>query len=272
MIALVSRTAMQATRQIAVRWGERFPFYYVTEFPKSGATWLGRMLADYLGLPLPQRPRLPVARSAVIHNHWRFDPRLRRVAYVLRDGRDVMVSLYFHRVRVLRDAEHVGGPRVRERYRKLFGARWDPDDIRGSLPRFIEEEFRAPLGCPVDWATHVRTWTRASEAAVVPVRYEALLGDGVGEVARVIRRLTGQSADPARVRDVVDKFSFERQVGRARGTEDRSHFMRRGVAGDWRNHFTREAADVFDRLGGAMLVELGYEPDRAWVGAVSDAR
>jgi hypothetical protein len=271
MIALLSRASMQVTRQIAVRWGERFPFYYVSEYPKSGATWLGRMLADYLQLPLPQRPRLPVATTAVIHNHWSYDPRLRRVAYVTRDGRDVMVSLYFHRVRILRDANHMSTGRVQDRYRRLFGASWDPDDVHGSLPRFIEDEFRRPLGSKEHWAAHVTAWGRAPADRVTQVRYEALLEDGPGELARLVTRLTGTEPDPVRVRATVEKFAFERVVGRARGTEDRSHFMRRGVAGDWRNHFTREAAEVFDRVAGDVLVELGYEPDRSWVGGVRPA-
>jgi len=263
--ALLSRASMQVTRQIACRWGEVIPFYFVSEYPKSGATWLGRMLADYLQVPLPQRPLLPVASTAVIHNHWRYDPRLRRVAYVTRDGRDVMVSLYFHRIRVFRDPRHVGGPRVRERYRRLFGANWNPDDIQASLPKFMEEEFRRPLACPQNWAEHVSSWARASTEAVAHVRYETLLEDGPRELSRLVTHLSGAEPVPARIRAVVEKFSFERVAGRSRGTEDRGHFMRRGVAGDWRNHFTKDAAATFDRLAGDVLVRLGYEPDRTWV-------
>ena len=36
-------------------------------------------------------------------------------------------------------------------------------------------------------------------------------------------------------------------------------------AGDWRNHLTREAAEIFDHYCGDMLVAAGYEPDRSWV-------
>ena len=55
-----------------------------------------------------------------------------------------------------------------------------------------------------------------------------------------------------------------RQTGRAPGAEDRGSFIRKGVAGDWVNHFTRETAELFDELAGDALVALGYESDRGW--------
>ncbi len=32
------------------------------------------------------------------------------------------------------------------------------------------------------------------------------------------------------------------------------------------NHFTREAAEIFDHYCGEMLITAGYERDHAWVG------
>jgi hypothetical protein len=57
---------------------------------------------------------------------------------------------------------------------------------------------------------------------------------------------------------------MQRATGRAPGQEDRTNFIRKGVVGDWVNHFSREAAEVFDWLAGDTLVSLGYEPDRGW--------
>jgi hypothetical protein len=63
---------------------------------------------------------------------------------------------------------------------------------------------------------------------------------------------------------VVDEFSFERQAGRPSGQEDRTSFLRKGVVGDWRNQFSQEAREVFDRYAGEELILLGYEKDRQW--------
>ena len=71
--------------------------------------------------------------------------------------------------------------------------------------------------------------------------------------------------DEQNLNDAIDRFSFERMTGRKRGTEDRSNFIRKGVIGDWANHFTRETAEIFDHYAGDMLVEMGYESDRNWI-------
>ena len=55
--------------------------------------------------------------------------------------------------------------------------------------------------------------------------------------------MTGQEPDPWVVNQTVDKYDMKRQTGgRAAGVEDRSSFIRKGVAGDWVNHFSRASA------------------------------
>src|SRR3712207_8037395 len=41
--------------------------------------------------------------------------------------------------------------------------------------------------------------------------------------------------------------------------------LRKGVVGDWRNQFSPEAREVFNRYAGEELILLGYEKDRKWV-------
>lgn len=259
------RFGSHGTRWIGARWGETFPFYYVTEYQKSGGTWLGSLIADYLQIPFPQHNLLPMACACVLHNHWRYDPRLRRVFYLYRDGRDVMVSLYFHRAREVRAARERGERHPHDRrYERLFGRGWDPDDVRAHLPRFIEHEARHPVGTRATWSEHVGEWA-FDRPHVVTLSYEEMLADTVGALARVLPVHTGQPVDPERLRASVEKFSFRRQTGRKAGQEDRASFKRKGIAGDWKNHFTREAAQVFDHHFGDMLVRLGYVPDRRWV-------
>jgi hypothetical protein len=58
---------------------------------------------------------------------------------------------------------------------------------------------------------------------------------------------------------------MKRQTGRAPGHADPTQHIRKGVVGDWRNHFSREAAETFQQLFGAALVRLGYEADDRWI-------
>jgi hypothetical protein len=257
------RFGSHGTRAIGALWGETFPFYYVMEYQKSGGTWLGGMLADYLQIPFPQHNLLPMACSCVVHGHWPYTPGLRRVFYLYRDGRDVMVSLFFYRQQLIRLARERGEVSPYEAtYRRLFGPAepWDPAAL---LPRFMEHEARHPTGTRRSWSAHVADWI--DRPHVVALSYESLLTDAAATLARVIPQHAGRDVDPDRLRATIDKFSFQKQTGRRAGHEDRADFRRKGVAGDWKNHFGREAAEVFDHHFGDTLVRLGYEPDRTWI-------
>ena len=72
-----------------------FGLYIVNEYPKSGGTWLSQMLADYLGIPFP-RNRFPTIGKQVMHGHYYALRHNKRIICALRDGRDVMVSYYYH--------------------------------------------------------------------------------------------------------------------------------------------------------------------------------
>jgi lipopolysaccharide transport system ATP-binding protein len=52
--------------------------------------------------------------------------------------------------------------------------------------------------------------------------------------------------------------------GRPRGQEDVGAHERRGVAGDWRRHFTPKLTSACKALYGDLLIAAGYEKDEAW--------
>jgi hypothetical protein len=67
------------------------------------------------------------------------------------------------------------------------------------------------------------------------------------------------------VESCVGSASFEKlSRGRERGQEDPSSFYRKGVAGDWKNHFSKEDRRVFKEEAGELLIRLGYEDDLDW--------
>lgn len=39
---------------------------------------------------------------------------------------------------------------------------------------------------------------------------------------------------------------------------------RRGIVGEWQEHFTQEHKDYFKEIAGPLLVQLGYEQDNDW--------
>lgn len=247
---------------LGTRCSKSIPLTFVIGYPKSGTSWASQLLSDYLQLPFPRYSILPVTFPAIVHGHrgvWNSYP---RAMYVVRDPRDAMVSRYFYSVR--RHEERPGGRRSR-RFRKLFPGSNLKDDVQQNLPVFIEDLMTRSLTHGMNWAQHVRTYLNRRNDRVGLLRYEKLLDCGPAHLAYALEEMTGEPADVQCVQEAVDRCSFARQSGRKPGQEDRSSFLRNGQAGDWRNHFSREAASVLDRYCGEVMREMGYIDSRDWV-------
>lgn len=257
----MQRVSMLTTRGVARYFGEAFPFYYVMEYPKSGGSWLADMIADYLQIPRPVQPVFPIGFRAVIHGHWGYSARLRRVVYLYRDGRDVATSMYFRALQLVHNSPDKS---IRSYFARRVPSLLEVEAGDASqLPRFLQEWAVGRLGTHTGWSTHIEQWA-FGRPHVVTVSYEQLLENPVTHLGRVLHAITGEEAKPERLAATVHKFSFQQQAGRSPGSEDRTSFLRKGVAGDWRTHFARESGKIFDSHFGDALVRLGYEADRDW--------
>jgi hypothetical protein len=214
-------------------------------------------MSDYTGFPVyePWTHRVPRLGPQIFHmmRLLPFESVRRRSVYIMRDGRDTMVSRYYETIH--REPEH---KRAAERF---IGHAMTDANLREHLPRFIEFMSTFQGGCP-DYRTHLTYWR---DHDFVTVRYEDLLRDTVGQMRRVLRELTGGEPDAERLEQAVETNSFETRTQRARGEESKAEFLRKGISGDWKNYFTPEAARVFDAYAGDLLIQLGYEPDRGWI-------
>lgn len=264
------RLSNRVTRLYAQTMGDRSQVVFLSEYPKSGGSWLGNMLAEALDVPFPTHSPIPRVGPCVFHNHWGPTRRLHRVIYLMRDGRDTMVSLYFHRMRAIAtELDRPFNVAMKRRYEKLFGAGFDTDDTHAHLGKFIESEMLHPRMSRLHWGDHVLGWLSMRDRLSSVVMYENLRADPAGEMQRITSGLD-LNIDAENVRQTVDRFSFSKMAGgRQPGHENRQSFIRKGVVGDWRNHFNREAGEIFDHFAGDALVAAGYEPDRNWVTSIS---
>ena len=65
--------------------------------------------------------------------------------------------------------------------------------------------------------------------------------------------------------DTVERNAFAVKTnGRVRGVESVGSHYRKGVAGDWVNHFSPGHKEYFKARHGELLVKLGYEIDQNW--------
>jgi len=64
---------------------------------------------------------------------------------------------------------------------------------------------------------------------------------------------------------IVYENDFSKKAsGRKPGEEDVKSHYRKGVAGDWENHFNEEHKRFFKDNFNDLLIKLGYESDGNW--------
>ena len=237
---------------------ERLELVLVSEHPKSGGTWFSQMLAEALEIPFPRNKR-PRFESCLMHGHLMYHPNFKKIVGVVRDGRDIMVSAYYHS---LFSNDRNSDTRV-DYYRKklMFD---DFDNIKANLPEFIRFMFQdyAKGYTHFNWSDFVNGYIDNENAFIV--KYEDLLIDAVPSLTGAIKFLGKEAVSDQRLKEVEKLFSFRRLSKRKPGQENTNSFLRKGIAGDWKNHFSQEACEAFHEFGGEELIALGYEKDDLW--------
>lgn len=235
------------------------PLYIVAEYPKSGGSWLAQMLSYYFDVPFPRNQR-PKIESCIMHGHFRYSPFMKNVFCMVRDGRDVMISMYYHSLFI----NDKNSPYLVERTRRN-NAFNDYDDINHNLPRFIEYLFTVEKKkmFHFNWNEFIDSWYGKPD--VVFVIYSDLIENAAEALKNPIEKISGRPANMKRLYEAQEKFSFQNLSGREPGIQDKTSFLRKGIVGDWKNHFSPEACEVFDHYAGYNLLRLGFEKDKSWI-------
>lgn len=150
---------------------------------------------------------------------------------VLRDPRDVAVSMWHH-------MQRIGDT-----------GRWDGADA-------------VAVDLAAGWASNTEGVRRVGSERLGEryreLRYEDLLEDPVAALTPLLEVL-GVDAQAATVRRMAEQASFEALSGRARGEEDRGSHFRRGEVGTWRDALSAEAAARIWEQAGVAMAARGYE-------------
>lgn len=188
-------------------------------------------------------PLLP-GGGRMIQTHETYCDRDRKVVYVVRDARSVLLSEYtWHKGR--------GMP-------------------MGTLDEFIED-FLAGNSSPWGpWDKHAQFWLASLPARndhLLLIKYEELFADPKSEYRRVIDFL-GVDVDDERLMKAVENNSLEKM----REKEDRAReagwrkravpgvrFVNKGGTRGWRDRLTPEQVRRIEDKFGETLVRLGYE-------------
>lgn len=212
---------------------------YVNAYPKSGLTWLIHLLCDVLDATQMNKPgderkvwgdtgTSPYIVSKQHVPAWDWPPKdmpQGKLVVTTRDPRDVAVSAYFYR--------KTKGSMIKD-MATLWNQGWTLDD-------------------------YLSPYLGQNGIADVVTRYEWLKQDTVGELRRIVKALTAREAPDEILRTAVKRQSLTNMRA-----EHGSHFVRKGIVGDWQNHFTREIGQEFDRHLGEFMLKYGYIDDRSW--------
>ncbi|MEM6299905.1 MAG: sulfotransferase domain-containing protein [Bacteroidota bacterium] len=231
----------------------------VSEFPKSGGTWFSQMLADALNIPFP-RNRIPNDTPCLLHGHHLYKKNFGKMIGVVRDGRDIMVSAYHHFL--LKNDKNTDYAINFYRQRVPFD---DYDNIEANMSAFIIYMFEGYAKRPryFDWSEF--TSQCIDDPNICLIKYEDLLKQASEKLNEAISFLGYPSVKEKQLDKIVEAYSFKNLTKRKPGEESKQSFLRKGVAGDWKNYFNHESRQVFDQYGGETLIKLGYEKDNKWV-------
>jgi len=156
-----------------------------------------------------------------------------RFIHIIRDVRDVTVSGWFQNLR-------------------LYGAEYKTQcpDLR-SYSELCASEWCAEI-------RNARAFERSHPERYLEVRYEDLHTDPEPTVRSMLEFLD-VDASRSTVERCRQSGTFERVAqGRRPGEEERGSFFRKGIVGDWKNHFDHGVEQVVMKHSGELLQELGY--------------
>lgn len=235
--------------------------------PKTGTTWMVNLIKSIpgyrgignFGSEIDKYHQ--VSPGDVVHGHHGCTDELLeilnanaiKVILMIRDPRDQQVSRTFH---LRRDPNHAWHENMKSM--SFDDALLACIEGRNSL---IGARTMIELGqsWQVDSDIHIRIY------------YEKLLEDTHRYFSDVLDFLDINLPDYL-INAIVEKNRFSRmtvgkrfwQAPRKPGESDPTSHYRKGITGDWKNHFTDAHIASFKRVAGDKLIELGYEQDLNW--------
>ncbi len=233
------------------------PTLYVIGYPRTGTTWLCRLVSEAWNTPIATISRTWFAGHAAegknrpgefIVRHGHPLPRILKTefeekdwaVFIYRDPRDVIISQSYY---------------FKKHFRQAL-----KDSIAGKRGGGV-------LDHPIKF--YYRTWLD-SNMQIYTTTYELLHEDPVRELENIQQcigiepKMDFEKSVQAQAFGVRKQWTQQHGQNLNMGKEYHVKFLRKGIVGDWKNHFNREDCQKIQEEMGDLLIELGYETSPDW--------
>jgi hypothetical protein len=263
--SLAAYARVVTKRQAAARGLTVYPDdTFLVSFPRSGNTWVRFLVCNlinpndavdfaHLESRIPEiydvtdRALRAFPRPRILKSHESFDPRYKKVIYIVRDPRDVVLSYYEFQLK-----------------RRVITESCSLEEF---VPRFMESEFEPKTG---SWRDHVLSWvaTRGGQQNFLLLRYENMLANPEKDSTRIAHFL-GLDAKPERIARAVSLSSadrmrrLEKQQSKVWKETSKTRkdipFVGQAIAGGWKLALPEHCVAEIEGAWGEVMRSAGYE-------------
>jgi hypothetical protein len=243
----------------------------IVGFPRSGNTYISRLLgtllnapvtgaynakplaeeglnrkSDYVVRQLHLQPKSNCTSQQAIASGWIFctnNWKTERIIHIVRDPRDVTVSAHFY---------------------------WKRKNLTDTIRCVAEGKHPIPGGC---WSSFVDSWSAhvPSNPHIYEIRFRDLI-EGPHTTLQSLLEWLDEQRDTTAINNALSAQSMthkREQItrdgdSRPYGKSIQLHHLRKGIIGDWRNHFNAECIDLAHSYWQTHLIHYGFEKDDTW--------
>ncbi len=250
-MVLLSKLPLHATRFAHQKLNPLFfDTVSVNEYPKSGGTWICRMLCDLTGWRFDDNVVPRFGRSIVKYH--RMPLSVEPQVVIVRDPRDVFVSLFFHSRAVFQDDPF--NTAIVDATKPIFDGH---DSERSQILAFIDRLLTDPIYPRFAWREF---YSYHLDRGAPIFRYEDFREEPEDTLVRLLGALNIEVA-PTRLDEVVEKHSIERILARRASDGSNSgnaNFVRRGKVGGYSDYLDDALVSRIEQSEGEIMARFGY--------------